>query len=295
MRDSFTRSQVTTVAVILTLASGGAIAMAAPASASTCTTSTATGACGPYHDSNIVGSDGRNTYALQDVWNPPSGFTGETCETGSATPCQTVTVSSAGSWSAEGNYPAGNTAALAYPDTQQIYTTSGGTPNPLTNFGSLVSSWNHTDPRVVSGNSYDIGYDIWTGTNSSNDWGWEQMIWTDQYDRGGSGANNACGGATLVATDLQFGGSYGVPVQDWDLCRNGAAGQGQELVWYLPSGEETSGSVDILQMLTWEENNGYIPQGSGLTAIDYGIEWYSTGGNFERFSLNSFSITSPSS
>jgi len=94
-----------------------------------------------------------------------------------------------------------------------------------------------------------------------------------------------------VASGIQFGGSNGVPVQTWNLCQNGSGVNNQELIWYRPAGQETSGSVDILAMLTWEENHGYIPAGSGLNGIDYTFEICSTGGTNQKFQVNSFSIT----
>jgi hypothetical protein len=58
--------------------------------------------------------------------------------------------------------------------------------------------------------------------------------------------NGAC---TTLAT-AAFGGSDGVPVQKWHLCKYGS-----ELIWKLTRNER-SGSVDILSMLTWLVNHG---------------------------------------
>ena len=84
-----------------------------------------------------------------------------------------------------------------------------------------------------------------------------------------------------------FGGSNGVPQQNWTLCKWG----GSELIWYLTSGNEQSGTVDILSMLTWLESHGYLPAGSGLNQIDYGFEICSTTGA-ETFTVSQFSIKS---
>ena len=122
-------------------------------------------------------------------------------------------------------------------------------------------------------------YDLWF-----NNWTDEVMI---QYDF----ANN--GDCTPVAT-ASFGGSNGVPVQNWHLCDLG----GGTLVWKLGSGEgaakqsEQSGSIDILAMIQWlESHGGYLPTGSTWTALSDGWEIASTGGQNETFNLSSYSVT----
>ena len=68
---------------------------------------------------------------------------------------------------------------------------------------------------------------------------------------------------------------------------------GSELIWLLSDPSEQSGSVDILGMLNWLVNNGYLPQKSGLTAISYGFEICSTGGKPETFTVSRFSLSAP--
>jgi hypothetical protein len=74
-------------------------------------------------------------------------------------------------------------------------------------------------------------------------------------------------------------------VQHWYLCQFGS-----ELVWKL-TGDEQSGSVDILSMLTWLESHGYLQKSSTLESIGYGWEIASTGGGNEKFQVNSYSIS----
>jgi hypothetical protein len=63
-------------------------------------------------------------------------------------------------------------------------------------------------------------------------------------------------------------------------------------MWQLPaSASEQSGSVDILAMLTWLENHGYVPRNDTLDAVKYGWEICSTGGVNENFQVSKFSIT----
>jgi hypothetical protein len=101
-------------------------------------------------------------------------------------------------------------------------------------------------------------------------------------------ANN--GDCDTVAT-ASFGGAGGVPVRQWHLCQYGS-----ELIWKLGDTErnktsERSGSVDILSMLTWLVDHGYLHTATGLWSIGYGWEICSTGGADERFVVKDFSIT----
>ena len=74
-------------------------------------------------------------------------------------------------------------------------------------------------------------------------------------------------------------------MQKWYLCQFGS-----ELIWQLAVNEH-SGSVDIKAMTTWLENNGYMPQNSTITALSYGFEICSTGGQNQDFRVSNFSIT----
>ena len=44
-------------------------------------------------------------------------------------------------------------------------------------------------------------------------------------------------------------------------------------------------------MTTWLENNCYMPQNSTVTALSYGFEIASTGGQNQTFRVSNFSIT----
>jgi hypothetical protein len=236
-------------------------ASGADASGSVCVTSAAKGSCGPYLYAAITGSDGSNTTVGQDVWNPISGWS------------QTLYATTPGNWYVTANMPAGNTAVVSFPNTGESYNS-----NPLTSFSSLYSSFSE-NMNPTAGTSAEAAYDIWL-----NNWNNEVMIQHDMVNRGGP-----CGPVLATVT---FGGHGGVPMQSWNLCQYGS-----ELIWQVAgSGDrygEQSGSVDILAMLNWLENNGgYLPHGSNLTAIGYGFEICSTGGADENFQIASFSLTS---
>ena len=233
-----------------------------------CVTSEAKGTCGPYGYAGITGSNGSSTFVLNNMWGPKPGTT------------QTLTATDPGRWSVVANaQPVGYTGVQTYPDTQQIYTRTDNTPNPLSGFSSIISSFTET-MHAASGTSAEAAYDIWLGQSSSTNYANEVMIWHDQVNRG------TCGGASVEA-HADFGGSHGVPRQNWTLCQY----HHSELIWYLSNGNEQSGTVDVLSMLTWLESHGYVPANSGLNQIDYGFEICSTTGA-TTFTVSQFAIKS---
>jgi len=173
----------------------------------------------------------------------------------------TLYANSPGNWYVTANMPAGNTAVVSYPSSGSNY------GRALSSFSSLYSSFSE-NMNATSATSAWAAYDIWLNGGSN-----EVMIQHDFAD------NGACSGPNAT-----FGGSGGVPVQHWYLCQFGS-----ELVWKL-TGDEQSGSVDILSMLTWLESHGYLQKSSTLESIGYGWEIASTGGANEKFQVNSYSI-----
>jgi hypothetical protein len=221
-----------------------------------CVTSAAKGSCGPYLYAKITRSTGENTFVGQDVWNPIPGWS------------QTLHSTGPGDWYVTADMPAGNTAVVSFPNIgQQYYYT-----NTLADFSSIYSSFTE-DMNPASGTSAEASYDIWL-----NDWHNEVMIQHDIVNRG----------TCPVTATAVFGGSGGVPVQHWNLCKYGS-----ELIWQLSGRGEQSGTLDLLSMLKWLVSHGYMAQDSGLTDISYGFEICSTGGHKETFTLSRFSISAP--
>jgi hypothetical protein len=237
-------------------------ASSTPAPASTCTTSAEMGSCGPYTYAQITGTTDEGPTVGQDVWNPISGWQ------------QTLHATSPGNWYVTANMPAGNTAVVSMPGSTANFGQVTNAPTPLSHYSSIYSSFTET-MNPTSGTSAEAAYDIWLGQGSSSDWSNEVMIQHDIVNRG----------TCPPSASATFGGSGGVPVQKWNLCKYGS-----ELIWQLAGTNEQSGSVDILSMLKWLENNGDLPQGSGLWQIDYGFELCSTGGQNETFQVSSYSL-----
>jgi hypothetical protein len=244
-----------------------------------CTTSSQTGECGPYADRQIEGLGSGNQDNINvgnNMWNPISGAS------------STLRANNPGSWMVTANMPAGNTAVVSYPSLAADFHLQNSAGNwyeqPLTNFREMVSSFSET-MNANRGTSAWAAYDIWL--NGGNN---EVMI---QHDFAGNGPCN-------YETVQRFGGSDGVPAQLWGLC-----GFGSEQVWKLAAPRsvvgstgtvnETSGRVNILQMLTWMEAHRYLPAKSTLGLLGYGWEMASTGGVQENFEVSSFSITTSGS
>ena len=235
-----------------------------------CTVSGAMGRCGPYRSYRLITGTTSSTYIGNNVWNPIPGWR------------QTLYAADPGDWQVTANMPAGNTAVVSYPSIGANYGQVTDVPTPLTDYSSLYSSFSE-NMNATAGTSAWAAYDIWLGpencfpavSSCASD---EVMI---QHDFAGNGA------CTTLAT-AAFGGHGGVPVRKWHLCRYGS-----ELIWKLTRNEQ-SGSVDILSMLTWLVNHGYLRAGTGLWLIGYGWEICSTGGVNENFQVSSFSIRSRS-
>lgn len=226
-----------------------------PGTGGGCVTSEAKGSCGPYGDAAIAISSGQITVG-QDVWNPISGWS------------QTLRAAGPSDWSVTANMPASNRSVVSFPNVGDMFYSST-TADELSKFSAIYSSFTE-NMNATSATSAWAAYDIWL-----NSWGNEVMIQND------FSLNGAC---TAVAS-ATFGGSSRVPVQRWNLCQ-----YGKELIWKL-TGNEQSGTVDILAMLTWLENHGYLPSGSNLTDISYGWELCSTGGQPETFTMSRFTVT----
>jgi len=223
-----------------------------PPTTAACTTSAAKGSCGPYNYPRIQGHPSEVTVG-QDVWNPISGWH------------QTLSATDPGNWSVMANMPNKNTAVVSFPNTGANY------DSPLiSSFPALYSSFSESMPTTSATNAH-AAYDLWF-----NDWNDEVMIQND-FAPGGYRCDS-------YEASASFGGSHGVPVQTWYLCQFGS-----ELIWQLKANEQ-SGSVDIKAMTTWLETKGYLRQNSTVTALSYGFEISSTGGQNEEFRVSDFSI-----
>ena len=248
---------------------------------------------GEYYDTSLTSTDwGQITQ--NDVWNPPSTWS------------QTMYTTSPGDWYAVLNFPTDSSGAIhTYPSSAIQWENDGeggvDYEDPtLDSFTEMVTSWSDSVPSSTTGTVTDVGFDDWM-----NDWGNEVMVQTQMVN------TDVCTdwATHVIATDVEFGGSNGVPVQHWNLCQNGNYGSGSvELVWqyYATSGSEnfgeSSGSIDLYHMLKYLEGNtacysssgtgsDCLPADSTFTQTTFGMEVNGTAGTNQTFTLSSWTMT----
>jgi hypothetical protein len=265
-----------------------------------CVTSAPGGICGPYFYPLVTGSDGTNINIQNGFWNEAAAANAFPTET--VAQMQTMYATDPGNWYVIDNFPTGETEIWTYPNSDALYVNN---PPLVSSFSYLYSSFGD-DMNENPNTDAEAAYDIWL--NGYNN---EVMIWNDVSNRGGPNYYGGC--TSSLSAQAVFGGSNGVPKHLWNLAKCGS-----ELVWQLdqqslllcptkplPPGFSpesinvgngsvygiTRGSVDVLAMLTWLMNNGYLPTTSTLTQLEYGFEIASTGGVPEKFQVTRWSIT----
>jgi hypothetical protein len=217
-----------------------------------CVTSQQKGHC-PFSPYAAITGASTDPYVDQNVWGPIPGWK------------QTLHATDPGHWYVTANMSAGNTAVVSFPNTGLYYNKA------LSGFSSIVSSFIDSIP-ATAGTDAEASYDIWL-----NNWNNEVMIQNDYSP----GRGPSCG--TWTATNVQFGGSNGVPVHPWDLCVSDSTAY-----WETANGNMPSGTVDVLAMLNWLVSHGQLPARSQLGGFSYGFEISSTGGVNENFQVSRF-------
>ena len=193
--------------------------------------------------------------------------------------------------------PLGRTGVTAYSNSDTI-----GWTGTIDSYTKIVSSFNETMPGTQASPGNTTGWAMFDPYfNAASGGSYEVMI---QYDFRNNGA---CPSSSQVANNVMFGGSNGVPVQAWHLCEfsqgstgcPSAPGPGVTCTvdWKLGPSEadrqsESSGSIDLLAMLKYLENNGYMAPGTAMSnELSMGWEICSTGGVPEQFVRSGFSVT----
>jgi hypothetical protein len=243
---------------------GGPAPAAAPAPTPTsapysCSVSTAMGAC----------TYGSATYVNNEVWNPPAGFTNAECKAGAAAPCQTISANGPGDWQVVANYTSSSGAIISYPDTQQLYS------EPVVdNYSSLTSSYSETLGGDPATSMQEAAYDIWF-----NGWRQEVMVWVDTTPS----MRKALDYDTLKASDVTIGDF------NFNIYCNGPC-PGSEVI-VSSNSNEPAGTVDIKAVVKYLEGANIIRPQSTLNAIDFGVEFATTGGRFNVFTLSCYTIS----
>jgi hypothetical protein len=188
------------------------------------------------------------------------GYTLYNDEWGSGYGSQTLWVNSASNWGVYSTQP-DTSGVKSYPNDSLSIGTA------LNSLSEVSSSFNESNPG--SGN-WESAYDIWLDGSS-----YEVMIWT------------------YVSGDVApLGSSLGTVVlkgQTWTLY-SGNNGSNPTYSFVL-SGNESSGTVNVLYMLQYLENTKGFFSNPTLSTVQYGWEISSTNDSQEDFTINSYSVT----
>jgi hypothetical protein len=209
-------------------------------------------------------STGSSGYLYEDSgqWAQYSigGYTIYNDEWGSGHGTQTLWVKSATNWGVFSTQPA-TSGVKSYANISKSVGTA------LNSLSSATSSFNETNP---SGGDWESAYDIWL-----NGTGIEVMAWT--YVSGNVGPLGSSAGSVTLDGNT------------WTLY---AGNNGSNPTYsFVRSGNETSGTVNILDLLKYLENaKGYFSNPT-LSTIQYGWEISGTNNAQENFTVNSYSAS----
>jgi hypothetical protein len=146
---------------------------------------------------------------------------------------------------------------------------------PMDTYTTITSTFAATAPSV---GIYNVAYDIWLGGVGWGNGTTEVMIWTE--NRGQVPLGNT------VAPEVTFGG------KPYDVYRYTSASDGGVQVISLLSLEtQTSGSVDLREILDFIVDEGWIESNVTINQIGYGVEICSTDDRPATFYFTDFSVT----
>ncbi|HXR70878.1 cellulose binding domain-containing protein [Actinocrinis sp.] len=188
------------------------------------------------------------------------GYTIYNDEWGSGHGSQTLWVKSATNWGVFSTQPS-TSGVKSYANISKSVGVA------LNSLSSATSSFNETNP---SGGNWESAYDIWL-----NGTGIEIMVWT--YVSGNVGP---------------LGSSVGTVSMDGNTWTLYAGNNGSNPTYsFIRSGNETSGTVNILNLLKYLENTkGYFANPM-LSTIQYGWEISGTNNAQENFTINNYSAS----
>ena len=188
------------------------------------------------------------------------GYTIYNDEWGSGYGSQTLWVKSATNWGVFSTQPA-TSGVKSYANESK---TIGTALNSLT---SATSTFNETNP---SSGDWESAYDVWL-----NGSGIEVMIWTDKNGNVGP-----------------LGSSVGTVTLDSNTWTLYVGNNGSNPTYsFVRSSNETSGTVNILNLLKYLENTGGYFSNPTLSTIQYGWEISGTGNVQENFTINNYSAS----
>ena len=196
---------------------------------------------------------------------------------------QDLCVTSPSSWSLNTSVgPPGNGGVQSYPDVAQQMNDwgSAGANPPLSALTDLTSTFNTTAPDIATGN-WEEAYDIWLSSTNN-----EVMIWTDT-----SNSRLSDNGATIVNPDVTIDGvSYTYQVYEQGTNQSSCGLTVCGSIDMVRNSPESSGSVDIRDVLNYLISVGAEPSNIAIGEIDFGWEICSTVGT-QTFAVNGYTLT----
>jgi cellulose binding protein with CBM2 domain/glycosyl hydrolase family 12 len=215
----------------------------------------------PTPTASATGSSGY-LYESSDQWAQYSigGYTIYNDEWGSGHNTQTLWVTSATNWGVFATQPS-TSGVKSYANISKSIGIA------LNSLSSATSSFNESNP---SGGNWESAYDIWL-----NGTGIEVMAWTDVSGNVGP-----------------LGSSVGSVTLDGNTWTLYAGNNGSNPTYsFVRSGNESSGTVNILDLLKYLENTkGYFSNPT-LSTIQYGWEISGTNNAQENFTVNNYSAS----
>ncbi|RKN38752.1 GH12 family glycosyl hydrolase domain-containing protein [Streptomyces hoynatensis] len=192
-------------------------------------------------------------------WTDPNGYTVYNNIWGSGAGSQCIAADSGASWTVTADHP--NTGGIkSYPNAKRVV---GRT---IADLSRLTSSYNVTVP---SSGAYNTAYDVW-----DSDYGNEIMLWVNW--------NGAVGPLGSQVATVSLGG------HGWTVYR-GSNGS-NNVYSFLRQGDSTQGTIDILPILDWITQQGWMSQSEVIGDVQLGYEITSSPGGL-TFRTNNFSVT----
>jgi hypothetical protein len=165
------------------------------------------------------------------------------------------------------------TSVKAYPNVHLDIDDLNGLP--ISDYTTMTSTFAATTPHV---GIYNVAYDLWL-----NGVGWgggttEVMIWTENRMQVPLG--------TIVPPRMTFGG------ESYDVYHyTSSSDGGVQVISLLSTAVQTSGSVDLREILDFIVGKGWIDADATINQIGYGVEICSTEDQPATFYFTDFSVT----
>jgi hypothetical protein len=165
------------------------------------------------------------------------------------------------------------TSVKAYPNVHLDIDNLNGLP--ISNYATITSTFAATAPDV---GIYNVAYDLWLDGVGWGNGTTELMIWTENHGQVPLG--------NTVPPQMTFGG------ERYDVYRHTSSSDGGvQVITLLSTEAQTSGSVDLKEILNWIVDEAWISADATINQIGYGVEICSTEDQPATFYFTDFSVT----